>query len=280
MTTTSTFNIQEALANGAYIAGTTGTGKSDLAMQHAEAMMQAGVTVIIFDATQDWIKRSSIPYYITVTPDVPYRFELNQKSLIFDMSLLNPRQQFTVVKNVCQAIWDHQVRNRTHWYYVIFEEGSVYFPQGCLKAKRYQTLVQFATQGRNYDIRFEVITQFSAMIDKDIMKYMKQRYFGNTDEPNDTDYIISFFRRNQQEKIANQLEELQPGQFIYKRGNHVEVIYNKEYQSTTRPEPISEQTTQTQPQQLSNTWQTLAMTLQIGAMLIFIISLILVVSMV
>jgi Mrp family chromosome partitioning ATPase len=105
------FDVSEALKNGAYISGTTGSGKSDLAMYHAEAMIQAGVTVLVFDASQDWINRSSIPYYITIEPNVHFQYELNGKSIIFDMSLLSSKQQKDIVKKICVDVWNHQVRN-------------------------------------------------------------------------------------------------------------------------------------------------------------------------
>jgi len=253
------FNVKEALANGAYVSGTTGSGKSDQAMTHADAMMQAGVTVIVFDATRDWINRSSIPHYITVLPNVPFSFKLNHTNIIFDMSLLAPAEQKKLVKYVCETILQHQIKHgRTDesptedWIYVIFEEAHIYFPQGCMRAKRYDTLVQFATAGRNFATRFEAVVQFSSMIDKDIMKYMKQRYFGYTDEPNDVDYVTNFMgRRKEKGDYAVKLMNLKAGQFIYKHGHKTTVVENQPYIGNMKPQPLQIDATsnQTQPQQ-------------------------------
>lgn len=239
------FDFKQALANGVYISGTSGSGKSDLAMMHACVMMQQGVTVIVFDATRDWINRSSIPHYITVRPNVQFSFKLNI-STIFDMSQLPPKGKFELVRDICETIRQHQfLHGRTgespieDWIYVIFEEAHLYFPQGCMRAKRYATLVEFATTGRNFATRFEAIVQFSSMIDKDMMKYMKQRYFGYTDEPNDIDYVTSFIgRRKERDDYTAKLMNLKAGQFIYKHGNKVSLVEIEPFQSRVKSMPL------------------------------------------
>ena len=63
----SCFDAKEALQSGSYISGTKCSGKSDLGMIHADELMKLGVTVLVFDSTRDWINRSSIPNYISIT---------------------------------------------------------------------------------------------------------------------------------------------------------------------------------------------------------------------
>jgi len=243
-----TFNVQEALASGSYISGTTGSGKSDLAMLHAEEMMKSGVTVLVFDATRDWIKRSSVPHVVSIVPNVPYSYVLNDHSIIFDMSLLNPMQQKEVVKKVCRDVWSHQVAKGNQWFYLIFEEGHLYFPEGCMRSRNYAEMVQLVTQGRNYKIRFEVITQFSAMIDKNVMRYMKQRFFGYTDEPNDTNYILSMLGKQHKEKLMS----LNAGQFLYKFGNSIKLVEIEPFQNKTQPKPLQIQPMKPQPSETIN----------------------------
>lgn len=260
------FDVKEALASGAYISGTTGSGKSDLAMLHAEEMMKSDVTVLVFDATRDWIKRSSVPHVVSIVPNVPYSYVLNGHSMIFDMSLLNPMQQKEVVKKVCKDVWSHQVAKGNHWFYLIFEEGHLYFPEGCMRSKNYAEMVQLVTQGRNYKIRFEVITQFSAMIDKNVMRYMKQRFFGYTDEPNDTNYILSMLGKQHKERLMS----LNAGQFIYKNGNSIKLTEVESYVSDTKPQPLRIQPEQQPSETLNENEQPmLSVALQIGSILMF-----------
>lgn len=66
------------------------------------------------------------------------------------------------------------------------------------------------TEGRGYNIRFGCITQFASMLDKNALRYMRQRFFGATDELNDVNYIEGFIGDK-----AEELKTLKAGQFIY-----------------------------------------------------------------
>ena len=58
------------------------------------------------------------------------------------------------------------------------------------------------------------------------MKYVHQRYFGYTDEPNDIDYFTDFLARNRdKDKYTEKLMSLKAGQFLYKYVNKVEESY-------------------------------------------------------
>jgi len=285
------FNSSEALKSGVYVSATTGHGKSDLAMSHADELIKEGVTVVVFDATMDWIKRSSIPHYVTVQLEQHFQYSLDVGSIIFDMSLLNAEQQKRLVKMVCTEIWRHQVEkarrdeldpeNPKDWIYIVFEEGHVYFPQGCMKSKDYAEMVQIVTGGRNYNIRFEIVVQFASMVDKDAMKYMRQRYFGYTDEPNDQNYVTNFLGTNRQrENYEQKLMNLKAGEFLYKHGREVNPIYNPIYEGdgakplpplvpSMQVEAIGEEETteSTKPD-----WLRLAQAgFQVGSLLIFLL---------
>lgn len=233
-----TFNVNEALKSGAYVCATTGHGKSDLAMKHAQQMMDAGHVVVIFDNSADWIRRSSVPRYVLVEQGVPFTVPIGE-SVIIDLSLLTPRKQFEVVDAVCKQIWNRQVKQTfklgkpLKWFYLIFEEAQTYFPQGSFRAKKYDEMVRLFTGGRNFGIRVECVTQFSSMIDKNAMRYMRQRYFGFTDEPNDVEYVEEFLPN----KWHGKLDKLQAGQFIYKFGSP-RIIENPIFESTTKPKEI------------------------------------------
>jgi DNA helicase HerA-like ATPase len=95
-------------------------------------------------------------------------------------------------------------------YFLVFEEGSSYFKEGFMRSKRFSNTAMLMSEGRNYGVRFMVITQFFASIDKTAMRYMKQRYFGYTDEKNDVTYIKAFLGEQ-----ASKLKDLHAGEFKY-----------------------------------------------------------------
>ena len=121
-----------------------------------------------------------------------------------------------------------------------------------MRAKAYRNTVRMMTQGRNYGIRFACITQFASLIDKNAMRYMRQRYIGYTDEPNDLEYILRFFPKRFREQVEKMLRKLEAGQFIYKCGDKINQIKIEPFTSSTKPQkietpdpPIAEDTPQT-----------------------------------
>ena len=232
------FDSQEAMKSGVYASGTTGVGKSDVLMEIAERLMKEGVIVVVFDPTQDWQNRSSIPIYYS---DMPIESFIEQ-SRIYDFSKLTVEQKQNSVEFFNKQIIRHQAElpeNKRKKYFIIFEEAHTYFPQGCMTAKRYQNTVQLMTQGRNFNVRFACITQFSALIDKNAMRYMRQRYFGSTDEPNDFEYVLRFFPKNKRDEIAEEIVRLKAGQFIYKNGHKTELMQIQPYKCDTKPKLIA-----------------------------------------
>lgn len=257
------FDVKEGLKSGFYISATTGHGKSDLAMYFAKQLMKAGVIVIVFDSTQDWQKRSSIPYYTTIRRNEPIDFRLNSHSIIYDIHELFPKERQKLVEVFCALIYKHQSSKGNQcpfdvpkeqaceddacfncefilaedediyckWepelkqYFIIFEEAQTYLWQNSLRSKKAQNTAMCLTEGRNYKIRFGCIVQFASMVDKNAMRYMKQRYFGWTNEPNDVDYIKRFFPQKHSNEVESVLQQLDAGTFLYESPNRHEEIH-------------------------------------------------------
>jgi len=207
-------DIDEIMKSGLYISGTTGSGKSDIAMYVADKLREKRINVITFDNSQDWLERSNIMERITVSsPLKQVSFTLNNHDTIYDISELTPMEQQMLVEAFCEVMYKNQAMRtveQRHPYFIIFEESQIYMPQGCMRAKRFQNTVRLLTQGRNYKVRFGIITQFASMVDKDVMKYMKIRYFGWTSEKNDVEYVQGFIGDK-----AHELKTLESGQFFY-----------------------------------------------------------------
>ena len=206
------FDKEEAMRSGVYCSGTTGTGKSDVLMYVAEELMKQDIIVIVFDPSQDWQNRSSIPHYRSKEYGYILHPEaIPKQSTIFDFSKISINQEQLIVEEFCKLIMLYQAETpekQRKQYFLIFEEAHTYFPEGCMRAKRYQNTVRMMTQGRNYGVRFGCITQFASLIDKNAMRYMKQRYIGYTDEPNDVEYVKRFFPKKNREDLEVALETL------------------------------------------------------------------------
>ena len=224
------FNVEEALKSGLYTSGTTGCGKTDVAMYCVDQLRKAGVYCAVFDPSQDWLRRYPASNVVTID-SISSIDKIHLKSAtILDISSLTVPQTQEIVERFCQRIFEFQARtpieNRKK-IMIIFEEAHTEFPQGILRAKRMQNAVRLLTQGRNFNIRMGMITQFAALIDKSAIRYMTQRFFGWSDEKNDLDFISSFIG----EETAQNLKYLPSGDFIYSfpRENILEKIHIEPY---------------------------------------------------
>jgi hypothetical protein len=235
-------NVDQALKNGTYTCGTRGCGKSDLNMMLADALMKRNVIVCAFDPSRDWLKRSSIQKYVTVRPYT--NIEIPLESQIYDLSILTLKQQKESVERFNRAIFNYQIVNASRWYFCIYEEAHQYFPQGVLRSSEMQYTVRLLTQGRNFKISMGLVTQFSAMLDKDAMKFMEQRFFGASNEPNDAEYVSKFFPKKDRDAITETLRDLKAGQFLNMEQQIFEI---QSYEGSTDKTEITAPTAQPLP---------------------------------
>jgi len=164
-----TVDLQELYESGGLVLGSKHTGKSDVAMMICERAMRENTIVIVFDPSLDWIERSNIKRYMK-----PYRNleKIPSESMIYDVSLLSPLEQQKIVEDFSKKLFGSQAQTRNRrQYLIVFEESHVYFPQGCMKAKRMQNSVKMLSVGRNVDIAALLISQFASMLDKFAIKH-------------------------------------------------------------------------------------------------------------
>jgi len=244
------FDVEECCRSGFYCSGTSGVGKSDVAMNAVDKLLKANISVIVFDSTQDWVQRSSIPYYITIKHNLQFKFALDGCSFIFDVHLLPPEKRLELVNWFCGILYRHQAlrpKALRKKFVVILEEAQTYLYEGSMRtSKKASNIRMLLTEGRNYDVRFAAICQFSSMLSKISMKFMRQRYCGWTDEPNDVDYVTNLLGGHKEK-----LKSLKAGEFLYKHGNAVNMISIEPYASNTKPQPLHIQPEQ-QPSETLN----------------------------
>ena len=224
------FDIEEGKKSGVYFSGTSGSGKTNAAKSVIKMLMEAGISCYIFDPSQAWLK-SSITNIIVVSA-LPTDLVVNQ-STVFDISRLLVSDQKIVVSDFCKGLFAHQVNlpeADRKWCFVFFEEAQIYLQQNSMRANSSAEVMRLITVGRNFKIRYGLITQFPSTIDKLPVKMTKQRYFGYTDEKNDVEYIRSF--------LGDQVEELKSlklGEFIYNKGTTLEHVQFPEFKTDIQP---------------------------------------------
>lgn len=226
------FDSKEAMKSGTFVCGMTGSGKSDLTMRFAETMMEEGVLVYVFDPAQAWQKQSSVPNVSTIRN--PDHIWLPKESTIFDISMMTIPDQQIFVENFCRTLFMDRARSAEDpptW--LIFEEAQLYLPQGALRSRAFQEAVRLVSVGRNYGIKFCLVTPFASNVDKYIIKLCGQRYLGYTTEPNDIKYLKGYL-----EERVEELKTLRPGQFFYECRGAKEIIYSEEYEAEILPKSV------------------------------------------
>ena len=186
-------------------------------MYCADELRSKNVIVVTFDPTQDWLSRYHYEALVSME-NVGIRTYLKSirldRSTLIDTSFLTIPQTQELIESFCQSLFNAQAKLRQDQrcqYFIIFEEAQTALPQGSLRATAFQNTVRLLTQGRNFKIRIGMVTQFAAMLDKNALRFSKQRFFGWTDELNDVKYIQNFIGEDQ----AKQLRTLNPGEFLY-----------------------------------------------------------------
>jgi hypothetical protein len=219
------FDLTEAMQTTTFISGSRGVGKSDIAMRIVDRLTSEGIICIAFDSSLDWLKRSNIQKYITVKPyaDLP----IPSENMIFDLSLLTPLEQQVIVERFCKKLFETQISNMANRYYLVFEEAQLYFPLNSIRAKRYQYTTRVLTVGRNVGISMCAISQFPSLIDCELRKNAQQIYVGCTSEPNTLAYWKGIFNN------AEQLKDLQNGEFVYYCRNKLSKIQIEPYENHT-----------------------------------------------
>lgn len=228
-----TFDTKEAMKSGTFVCGMTGSGKSDLTMRFAETMMAEGVLVYVFDPAQAWQKQSGVPNLCTIRD--PTNIWLPAESTIFDISMMTILDQQDFVENFCRELFMNRATfDNDPLTWLVFEEAQLYLPQGALRAKAFQELVRLVSVGRNYNIKFCLVTPFASQVDKYVIKLCGQRYIGYTCEPNDIKYLKGYL-----EERVDELKKLNAGQFFCEARGEKTLIYSEEYRAEALPRSVS-----------------------------------------
>jgi hypothetical protein len=234
------FDVKEAAQTTTFISGSRGVGKSDIAMYIVDQLTNEGVICIVFDNSLDWVSRSSISQYITAKSYMDV--QIPQQNTIIDISQLTPSEAQSCVERFCKKLFESQIQNMANKYFLVFEEAQTYFPLNSIRAKNYQNTARILCVGRNIGISACAISQFPSLADKELIKHSGQIYIGYTTEKNAVNYWKSILGKN-----ANQLKELQNGEFLCYCRNRLGKIQVAPYENCTPKTQISAKIPELQP---------------------------------
>lgn len=226
------FDLEEAMRTGVFISGTSGYGKTNLAFHLAHIMMRNGIRVVVFDPSQAWYK-SSVPnaYRITDYKEFVKKGYPETDDIIYDLSILYVEQQKDVIKNIVKKEFMKAVNAEQRPKKIfVFEECQLLIPQGRLRSTEAQEILRLITVGRNFNLRFILLTQRPATVDKTCVSLCGQKYLARVDELNDVRYLRNWIGNN-----VKKLPSLDVGQFIYDKGSETDIIEVPLFKSSRKP---------------------------------------------
>jgi hypothetical protein len=215
------FDITEAKDTGWFSCGTSQSGKTTLNKHIVDCLLRQGFIVDVLDVSRAWAYDSPLHEVITIPHngtdiDIPLG-----RSVVLDMSQLSFLERKRFVNAFVEVTYRaHMIEGykRAPFRFILFEEAQTYFFNGCFRSpKSYSAPIDLVTVGANYNIRFGLITQFPALVDKAPVKIAQQRYFGWSTEKNDLDYIRKFIGKD----WLSEIKSLQKGEFLYQLRNKI-----------------------------------------------------------
>lgn len=218
------FDVEEAMASGFFVSGTSQCGKSTLAKLLVSKLMLKGIMVKVVDPSRSWLKPDS-PIKRQVIIQRPTQgsesYQIPLASCVIDVSRLTYDQRFSFVMSTCNGAFSSHMNGLGKREVLVFEEAHLVFPNGCFRSTRkYSPALDVVTVGGNFGLRFGCITQFAALLDKTVVKMAQQRYFGWTTEKNDKAYVQSFVGKENLRDLVG----LRRGEFLYQYRGETEKV--------------------------------------------------------
>jgi len=207
-------DFEEAVEKtGCCCVGGNQTGKTNTMMNIADLLLKKGIIIQVFDISQVWQKKSSVPNYISVEPGKKYSFSLDQ-SLIWDLSGLYTDDIHGFAENTIGTIFMEQSKkpeSERSYIFFIFEEAQIYLYQGCSRKKSYREAFRMVTVGANYNIRFGAITPRPALLDKAVLETSRQLYLFGISGKNNLNALKPYLDERVEELVG-----LKTGECLYK----------------------------------------------------------------
>jgi len=208
------FDVETALRSGFAIFGNSGSGKTNLCKLIVDQLNKHGITTFILDSSKQWFDVG----FNVVSVEREKGYYQWKGNTIFDLSNLAIWDKVTFTDKLCEHLLE---RDRSQWEIVIFEECQLFIPNNALRdLKRYGNILKLVSIGRNYHLRYGLVSQFPSYVDKFFVRNTMLRYYGWIHEPNDMRYVRQLLSK----EYAEMLKTLKVGEFVYQNGSQIRKI--------------------------------------------------------
>jgi len=226
-----------------FIAGGRKSGKTNLGILLVDQLLRNDVQIKVIDSSRQWLKRSSVPYYLKVASARASSYGLfsiwdlpNVWNCIYDCSRLTTAQMREFVSGMMQndfqeaVILDEQGVQIRACY--VLEECQNLIPNSALRGYSFQEISRFVTQGRNFGLSYIALTQRLASVDSNLVEISGLKYFGKTEGDNNRRKAKAWLPK----EYLNKARDLRTGEFLHQYGSKITLEKVPLFQSLTKPQ--------------------------------------------
>jgi len=238
--------IDAILREGCFVTGARGSGKSTLVMQIASRLMAYGVKVKVVDSSRVWLKKSALPYYVSVSSPALTKYHAvwnlpNAWNCIYDVSKLTVKELRAFTSGMMTIDFQDYVRLDELGFEVkacyILEECQNLVPSGSLRSGEFGEISRFVTQGRNYGLSYIAITQRLASVDTNLIEISGLHYFGKLEGENTVRKAKAWLGKEWLETVR----DLDVSEFLVQYGSQIDRQRMPYYQCLSKPQELTEE---------------------------------------
>lgn len=236
--------VKTILDECCFISGGRRSGKTNLGILLVDQLLNNGVQVKVIDSSRQWLKRSSVPYYVKVPLSRISRYGLftiwslpNVWDCVYDCSRLTTAQLREFVQGMMEhdfqeaVILDEQGVQVKACY--VLEECQNLIPNSALRSYNFQEISRFVTQGRNFGLSYIALTQRLASVDSNVVEISGLKYFGKTEGDNNRRKAKAWLPKEYLDKAR----DLPTGEFLHQYGSTITLEKVPLFDSLTKPQP-------------------------------------------
>jgi len=226
-----------------FISGGRRSGKTNLGILLVDQLLKSDVQVKVIDSSRQWLKRSSVPYYMKVELARVSSYGLfdiwdlpNVWNCIYDCSRLTTAQLREFVQGMMRhdfqeaVILDEQGVKVKACY--ILEECQNLIPNSALRSYSFQEISRFVAQGRNFGLSYIALTQRLASVDSNLVEISGLKYFGKLEGDNNLRKAKAWLLK----PYLQQARDLAVGEFFHQYGSKITLEKVPLFQSLTKPQ--------------------------------------------
>ena len=168
-------DFNECKRSNILISGTNQVGKSLAAMGISHLLRSKGWQILVFDNCGHWREKSSISKSYVVKKKKDRIVMHVGESMIFDVSLLLPRDQKRFLEQMLEQVWKFRVLQKPkQWCLIVLEEAHLYMRN--IRGLASQSLMRMCSVGANWRIRTLAISPSLTGLDTEFIRLCGQRF--------------------------------------------------------------------------------------------------------